>query len=108
MFNDYIWKLYLNAGGSETVALFENNLHGNITKEYIERIGQLQDYYCASKGTVDVTKEELMLLQKNVNQYPIKDIKLEDGETIEDAFSGFVDFSLDNPKSDKEIFGDFT
>ena len=82
MLNDYIWKLYLNAGGSETVAFFEKNLCGNITTEYIERIEQLQEFYCVSKSVIDLTKEELLLLQKNVNEFPIEDTGLKDGETI--------------------------
>ena len=107
MLNDYVWKLYLNAGGSETVAFFEKNLRGNITLEYIDKIGQFQEYYCASKGTVDETKKELLLLHGKVNEYPIEDTGLEDGETIEDAFVDFNKIYSDNPKTDKEIFGDF-
>ena len=62
MLNEYVWNLYLDAGGREMVAFFEKNLCGNITPEYIERMKQLQEYFCASKGTVDATKEELLLL----------------------------------------------
>ena len=41
MFNEYVWKIYLNADGKNIVDLFEKNLSGDLTPSYAKSISAL-------------------------------------------------------------------
>ena len=51
--NDYIWKLYLDAGGREVATFFEDNFYNAITTETADIISNMQAQYCASKEIVN-------------------------------------------------------
>ena len=38
MFNDYVWQIYLKAGGESVVTFFQQNLTGDFSKDYIDTI----------------------------------------------------------------------
>lgn len=67
MFNDYMWQTYLNAGGKSVVALFEQNLTGNLSQDYIEAIGKFRLSYCPEKAIVEETQQQLQDLSKDLN-----------------------------------------
>lgn len=59
MLNKYIWNTYLNAGGSEIVSFFEDNLKNGLSKKYAEKIAELHSVYNPSKIINDELKDEL-------------------------------------------------
>lgn len=67
MLNEYVWKLYLQSGGEETVDFFQKNLTVNMGKEYAERIKQLQNVYSVLDLSED-TYEQLCELSERMFQ----------------------------------------
>lgn len=51
--NPYIWKLYLEAGGRETVAFFQQQFTHGINEEYTEKIKEFLQAYCACSELID-------------------------------------------------------
>ncbi len=46
MLNKYIWNLYLQSGGADTVEMFRRNLSEKITSEYADEITRMRKYFC--------------------------------------------------------------
>lgn len=83
MFNNYMWQTYLNAGGKNVVAFFEQNLTGNLSQDYIDTIGTFRLSYCPEKAIVEETAQQLQDLSKDLKDHLVL---LESGEyTIESA-----------------------
>lgn len=83
MFNSYMWQTYLNAGGENVVAMFEQNLTGNLSEDYIDNIGKLRLAYCPVKAIIEETALQLRDLARDLSDNLAL---LESGEyTIESA-----------------------
>lgn len=113
MFNKYVWKLYLEAGGQETVELFRKNICGSLSEEYIRRISELQRVYCVSDGIIKET-ERLQNGLYDAIKDQMTDAENEEGmdfsdEEMEDLFSEIYDDNFTNmsSRSEKETFGYF-
>lgn len=64
MFNDYVWKTYLNGMGKEVVDFFEKNLSNIFTKEYADKICVFYKTYCPSntiKVHISLAVQRMML-----------------------------------------------
>ena len=48
MFNEYMWKTYLNAGGKDVVKMFEDNLGFEMKPDFFEFIAKLHKSICAA------------------------------------------------------------
>ena len=59
MFNQYIWKLYLKAGGKQIVQLFEDNLSKEFSTDYISFIRELHQEYQLSESILNDESEQL-------------------------------------------------
>jgi len=46
MFNEYMWQTYLNAGGKDVVAVFEQSVNDDFSEKYVERISGFHKEYC--------------------------------------------------------------
>lgn len=66
MFNDYVWQLYLNAGGREVASKFEDNLTKEFRASYADFIRGLHAVYCPSKDILDGVSDELKDLYKDL------------------------------------------
>lgn len=64
MFNDYIWQLYLNAGGKGVVSMFERNLTIGLSDDYAKFITELRKSYCPLKSVLDCTSKDLLELSQ--------------------------------------------
>lgn len=63
MFNEYVWQMYLDAGGSNVVKMFETNLSGDgYSESYADNIRKLQQEYCPSDFVLDYTEKNLLEL----------------------------------------------
>ena len=108
MFNDYMWQTYLNAGGKNVVSLFERNLTGNLSSEYIETIGKFRLSYCPEKTIIEETAQQLSDLSKDLNdnlgllesgeytiesamQFLYNSIKGEENCSVQNIFACFSD-----------------
>lgn len=111
MFNEYIWQLYLNAGGKNVVQTFENNF-ANYTNDYSEFICRLHKEYCPSNTINTQIKEHLSTeviqdLYEYMNgslfeegeytiitalQYIYENKLFEENENEQSVFSYFADF----------------
>ncbi|MBQ4616898.1 MAG: hypothetical protein IJB27_00810 [Clostridia bacterium] len=108
MFNEYVWKIYLNADGKNIVDLFEKNLSGDLTPSYAKSISALHKSYCASSVIVDNLLNELETTYEIVKagvyafedgEYTIDsamsilydELKSEDGTTAQSIFENFSD-----------------
>lgn len=108
MFNDYMWKTYLNAGGQNIVDLFEKNfISENLSNEYIDCIGKLRGAYCPEKEIIEETNEQLFDLSKDLSENLGL---LENGEyTIESALEFLYDgIKGEDDYSDIDIFSCFS
>lgn len=59
MFNQYIWKLYLKAGGKQIVQQFEDNLSKEFSSAYIAFIKELHQEYQLSESILNDESEQL-------------------------------------------------
>jgi hypothetical protein len=51
--NPYIWKLYLEDGGHETVTFLQHQFTQGINEAYIGKIKEFQQVYCACSELID-------------------------------------------------------
>ena len=113
MFNKYVWELYLKSGGQELVDFFRNNLLGDFSEEYIQRMCDLQRKYCVSDEIVKGTERQLTEIYEVVKGQPV-DTELNEVEDISDEdleyiFSDFYEKELQDPEtSDKDAFSRFS
>ena len=89
MFNKFIWQNYLDAGGNKTVAMFEDNLSKEYTKEYADFIAELHRGYCPSESIVQDTHEQLLELLPSIMEETVFDHNTE--YTFESAIEAFYD-----------------
>lgn len=70
MFNDYMWQIYLNAGGKSVVENFrcieQDEFLKNETKKYCDFIKKLNEQYCPSQTIVNMNYDQLSLLFSDV------------------------------------------
>lgn len=59
MFNPYVWKLYLEAGGQEIADMFRRNLGENLTVEYVDQITLLQKSYCVMECIIEESATQI-------------------------------------------------
>ncbi len=107
MFNDYMWQTYLKAGGKNVVELFERNLNGNLSPEYIEAIGEFRSAYCPERRAIKETAQQLKDLSKDLSDHFFL---LEDGEyTIKSALEFlYNDIKGEENLSAREVFARFS
>lgn len=107
MFNGYMWQLYLNAGGSKIVSLFEQNLTGNLSQDYIETIEKFRLSFCPQKAIIEEMQQQLQDLAKDLNDNLAL---LESGEyTIESAMQFLYNSIKDEEKcSAQNVFACFS
>lgn len=67
MFNDYIWKTYLKAGGKEIAAFFEKCICDSFTEDSVRTICELHNVYCPSKAISEHLRSELQELSDGIN-----------------------------------------
>ncbi|MGN0527669.1 MAG: type I restriction enzyme HsdR N-terminal domain-containing protein [Eubacterium sp.] len=67
MFNDYQWNLYLKAGGRQVVEMFEKNLTGEFTEEYICYISKFHKFYCPIISITNEINEQLVDIINDLN-----------------------------------------
>lgn len=85
MFNQFAWDLYLSSGGKEVAAMFERNLQGEFSEEYIEKICEFHKAYCPSKSVNRTIFNNLSALLKDYRLQQVMFYLEEDTYTIEDA-----------------------
>ena len=94
MFNDYSWKLYLKAGGQDTVEMFKRCLVHKMPKDFAAETGRLMSSYC----TADIVSDSLEQIEQLA-----EDLLSEKDETYLDegyisgaAASGDIDEEIDS------------
>lgn len=113
MFNAYIWKNYLAAGGTKIVNIFAEHLCKNITGCYIETIKKLRSVYCPDSSIINGSAQQLCDLsrdmaengrdlpripsftQESALEYLYEEIDSEENlpeKTIFSIFSGSIDY----------------
>lgn len=107
MFNEYVWKMYLNADGKSIVDLFEKNLSGDLTSNYADSISTLHKSYCASTVIVDDLFNELETTYEIVKEGVYA---FEDGEyTIDSAMNFFYDdMKSEEDATAQSVFDNFS
>lgn len=114
MFNEYIWKTYLKAGGKDIVAFFERCLCDSFSEDDVHTICELHKVYCPESTYL---YSELKELSDGFNIenfgflygcYPIAE--LDDGEyRIEDIMDIFYQgLNYNGTMSDNQIFAEFS
>ena len=121
MFNNYIWQLYLNAGGNLIVDKFKTlvedvtNTNNESVKHYPELIKKLHKSFCPSKYLNDSLKKQLQKLIEDINldnlPYPC-DAYFDHPDKAYD-FNGFLEVFYNRIKNeeqlaDKDIFECFS
>ena len=107
MFNEYIWKTYLNATGKEVVNFFEENLTNNFSIEYAGKICEFHRAYCPSKSVNESIHSELVDVYKELSEgFWV----FEDGEYTVEAAMSYVFNNLlnENDVTPQKIFKYFS
>lgn len=108
MFNEYVWQLYLQAGGEKVVRVFENNLAKTFSESYPGFVANLQRVYCPSGSLTDSTAKELLDLHNDL-QCGLSLAPKEECGTRQEAMACFRSWLQDGEQfSDKDIFGCFS
>lgn len=68
MFNDYVWKLYLDAGGRKVVEQFESFYNEDFSESYADFIYNLHAIYCPSEDLLKETSIELENVRKDIDE----------------------------------------
>ena len=90
MFNEYQWKLYLAAGGQDTVDFFEQNLSKggkNYSVEYAYKIRKLHEAYCPSPDICWDNEKQLLECAEETDIVIL---------SLDDLREAFVKFNKDN------------
>ena len=107
VFNQYIWQLYLNAGGNKIVKCFEDNLSNEFTAEYVSFIKDLHREYQLSASILDDETEQLRNLVdffRNGNRFcDDEDFSAEEAMTVL-----YMALSENESVDAKETFSIFT
>lgn len=53
MFNNYIWKCYLQSGGNTVVEMFRRNIGEQLTQELVDLVRNLHRVYLPGKKNLD-------------------------------------------------------
>lgn len=107
MFNTYIWKTYLRAGGENVASLFEDNLTTAISEKYIKEIAQFRKIYCPDQRVIEYSCQQLRALANDIKN----DVYLiESGSyTITSAIEHFFEnICVDCDGSEHEAFSLFS
>lgn len=106
MFNDYIWKLYLDAGGKDMARMFEGNLCKSFSKDYSTKISLLRRGYCPDRDIANDEKQQLLDLSHDLAEGVYL---LENGEyTIMSALRSFFDQKDEDNLSCQKFFNLFS
>ena len=88
MFNQFIWKLYLKAGGKQIVQLFEDNLSKEFSTDYISIIRELHQEYQLSESILNDESDQLhdLLVLFQGGNYFCEKSKLSSEEAIDTLY----------------------
>lgn len=105
MLNNYMWQIYLRAGGDEVVEMFRRNLTKEYTPEYAEEIRKLHSVYCPSESI----SEDIYLQLREVLEFNVHNVshirKRRYG--IKDRFQRYYGEYYDTTQKPKENFEEF-
>ena len=97
MFNEYVWKLYLEANGQNTVKWFETNFQNDMTADYALKIEEMFKVYSPKKEHPTYVYSDLHYLYEDIHS-----------ENAEFLYACYSIFDLDAEKhSRKYIFNQF-
>ncbi|MBQ2661264.1 MAG: hypothetical protein IJF80_01270 [Clostridia bacterium] len=106
MFNNYMWQTYLNAGGSEIVKMFEENLTENLSKDYISTINKLRSVYCPMKSILDGTTLQLEDLVNDLqNSYLLEEQEYSIASALQTLYDGMSNNDILSPQ---DVFSQFS
>ena len=106
MFNNYMWQTYLNAGGSEIVKMFEENLTENLSKDYISTINKLRSVYCPMKYILDGTTLQLEDLVNDLqNSYLLEEQEYSIASALQTLYDGMSNNDILSPQ---DVFSQFS
>lgn len=116
MFNDYVWKNYLDGKGKDVVSFFEKSINEDFTTEYAEKICDLHKAYCPSKSINNILKNQLVQLYDNLLEndflygcYNIIEMQNEENLTIESFMERFYEGIKDTEEmKESDVFDEFT
>lgn len=108
MFNEYVWQLYLKAGGENVVRVFKDNLTETFSESYPRFIANLQKVYCPSSSLTSSTAQELLDLCNDLHD-GLSLVPKEECDTRQQAMVLFRSWLRDGEQlSDKDIFEYFS
>lgn len=117
MFNEYVWKTYLKAGGNNVSCFFEKSLCNSFSENYARKICELHKVYCPSKTISEHLFSELKELSDSLNTEDFgflygccSIVEMPDGnysiENIMDIF--YQGLSDSGAMTDNQIFSEFS
>lgn len=107
MFNQYIWKLYLESRGKEVVSFFEDNFTKKLNFNYPERIAEFHKVYCPDLTTIqenyDILYDSIDFINNNSPFY-----KREAEDSSLDIINWLINIIKENEESDINVLINFT
>lgn len=113
MFNEYVWKTYLKAGGEKMSSFFERGLHENFGEEYVRGICRLHSEYSADNSLTKELTFDLENLVYDIND-PVENAPADDQESpmadgdITHIMESFYMGISECAKSEQQIFDIFS
>ena len=100
MFNEYVWKTYLQSGGNAVVEMFRRNLEEELTQEFVEKIREFHSVYLTDAKILNTEADQLKIVIKSLQENLSSET-----EQNEEGISQIDDNEEnDNPKSILEDF----
>lgn len=115
MFNEYVWQIYLNAGGKEIVSFFEKNLVDEYTKEYANRICEFHKVYCPTMTIIQNSKLQLEQLHDDILSgeflygcYSVIGLPESENLSANALIDKFYDYIKANDLDESQVFEEFS
>ena len=68
MLNKYLWQLYLDSGGNNTVKMFEDNFTNGMKMEYADTVTELHRHYLSVNSIISDEHSQLKALYEYLSE----------------------------------------
>ena len=101
MLNKYLWQLYLDSGGNNTVKMFEDNFTNGMKMEYADTVSELHRHYLSVNSIISDEHSQLKALYEYLSE--------NDGSPFgTNALEELYDGIIEELSTDDAAFDDFS
>lgn len=116
MFNEYVWKTYLSAGGETLAKFFESSVETDFSSDYAHKVRDFHRVFCPCETINKLLHKELLGLVEDTETdnffygcYSVLDLYNAGERSLDKIFETFCNgLKDDNASNDQQIFKEFS